>query len=135
MNQSIFMDKYPIRTIEILKTETNHDNLNEICDYFINKVKHHPKGAYIGLFDHYAHTEQLEDGVIIPEIKGAKLVVFCFGPKLLDPRALAVRPRSIGVADMGDRFFLTFMEPPVDALTSVMESWIYGLKNKESSLS
>jgi hypothetical protein len=41
---------------------------------------------------------------------------------------LAVRPRAIGVADMGDRFVLSFMEAPMQPANEAMEAWVKGLR-------
>lgn len=68
--------------------------------------------AFIGVFDHYAHTQGI-GGEIDPDIKAAVDVIFCFGFALPNPQVLAVRPRSIGVADLGDRFVVSFLEAPM----------------------
>lgn len=122
------MDIYPIATLEISKGATNLKTVDQICEYFTGKINAHPKAAYIGLFDHYTHTAGLPDGLIAPEIKDAKMVVFCFGPKILNPKVLALRPRSVGVCDMGDHFAFSFLEPPVEALSALMGAWVEGLK-------
>jgi hypothetical protein len=43
---------------------------------------------------------------------------------------LAVRPRSIGVADMGDKFVVSFMEAPMKPANDAMEMWVKGLRNQ-----
>jgi len=55
-------------------------------------------------------------------------VIFCFGFMLPGPQVLAVRPRAIGVADMGDRFVLSFMEAPMQPANEAMEAWVKGLR-------
>ncbi len=41
---------------------------------------------------------------------------------------MAVRPRSIGVSDMGDRFVIIFMEAPNPVANEAMENWTKALK-------
>ena len=36
--------------------------------------------------------------------------------------------RSIGVADMGDRFVVSFLEAPMPFANDTMESWVKGLR-------
>ncbi len=50
--------------------------------------------------------------------------------KLPNPNVLAVRPRSIGVTDMGDHFHIAFMEPPMPIATQAMVSWCESLTDK-----
>jgi hypothetical protein len=49
---------------------------------------------------------------------------------LPDAKMLAVRPRSIGVADLGDIFEVSFLEVPNEALQQVSEDWVKSIKNK-----
>jgi len=94
----------------------------------MDRVEEHPKAAFIALFDHYSHTKNLPDGEIAPEIKDAKNVVFCFGPKIANAEMLAVRPRSIGVVDFGESFEVVFLEAPMEPINKIMEGWAKGLK-------
>jgi hypothetical protein len=63
-----------------------------------------------------------------PDIVAAVDLIFCFGFALPDPQVLAVRPRSIGVADLGDRFVISFMEAPMKPANESMEAWVRGLR-------
>lgn len=117
------MEKYPIFTIEISKNESQYDTTDTIIAYLKEQIAADPVASFIGEFDHYAHTESI-NGEINPEIKGAKMVVFCFGQKLPKPEMLAARPRSIGVCDMGEYFVITFLEAPMPAINQVIEGWI-----------
>ncbi len=129
MKQSIFMERYPVFEMELAKSETTFNTVDAIINELKAKVDAHPVAQFIGLFDHYAHTKALPEGKIAPEIVDAKLIVFCFGTALPNPQVLAVRPRSIGVADMGDRFVISFMEPPMPVATTAMEAWVKSLQN------
>ncbi len=123
MKQSLFMEKYPIFTIEISKNESKYDTANAIIAYLKEQITADPIAAFIGEFDHHAHTESI-NGEINPEIKEAKMVVFCFGQKLPKPEMMAARPRSISVCDMGEHFVITFLEAPMPAINQVIEGWI-----------
>jgi hypothetical protein len=129
MKQSMLQEKYPIFVAEIDKNETDRKSVDEIVTYLKDKIAENAKVQFIGVFDHYAHTKNI-DGEINPEIKAAVDVIFCFGFKLPNPQVLAVRPRSIGVADLGNRFVLSFMEAPMQPANEAMEAWVKGLRNQ-----
>ncbi len=129
MKQSLLMEKYPTFDLQIGKDETSLTSVDEILAALKVNIDAHPKVAYIGIFDHLSHTNSI-DGDVAPEIKDAKNILFCFGVKLSNPRVLAVRPRSIGVTDMGDHFHITFMEPPMPIATDAMEEWCKALADK-----
>lgn len=129
MRQTLLMEKYPVYDLDIDKSETTCTSVDDILDRLKAKIDGHPKVAYIATFDHYSHTTSI-DGTIAEEIKDARNIVFCFGVALPNAHVLAVRPRSIGVADLGDRFHITFMEPPMEVATKEMEAWCRGLIDK-----
>jgi len=129
MKQSLLMEKYPTFDLQIGKDETSLTSVDEILAALKVNIDAHPKVAYIGIFDHLSHTKSIE-GEIAPEIVDAKNILFCFGVKLPNPRVLAVRPRSIGVTDMGDHFHISFMEPPMPMATDAMEEWCKALADK-----
>ncbi len=123
MTQTTFMEKYPIFTLEAKKSESLFATVDEIIENLKAQIAAHPIAAYIADFDHYAHTDAL-GGEISPSIRAAKMVVFCFGQKLPTPQMMAARPRSIGVADMGESFVFTFLEAPMVAINDTMEQWV-----------
>jgi len=129
MTQSTFMDKYPLNTLEIQKSETNVTTVDEIIAHFKAKIEAHPIAAYIAVFNHYEHTEALK-GQINPDIKDAKNIVFCFGAAIPTTKILAVRPRSIGIAEMENSFMIEFMDAPKENLNEVMQSWSKELVTK-----
>lgn len=129
MKQTVLMEKYPIFELELAKSETSFQSVDAIIAHLKEKVDAHPVAVYIGTFDHYAHTKGLPEGEVAANILDAKLIVFCFGTKLPNPHVMAVRPRSIGVADLGDKFVVNFMEPPMPVATQAMEAWAKGLRN------
>ena len=129
MKKEIVMEKYPVFTLEIEKSETACDSVDAMIAYFKERIEQDPVAAFIAVFDHYAHTEAL-GGAIDPRIEDAKNIVFCFGTKLPDARMLALRPRSIGVAQTKDTFIVTFLEAPMQPMHEKMETWAKNLTLK-----
>ncbi|MBV5335134.1 MAG: hypothetical protein JZU49_04945 [Sulfuricurvum sp.] len=127
MKQTTFMEKYPIYTLEIAKNESRYSNVDGIISYLKDQIAANPVAAYIGEFDHHAHTTSL-GGEINALMSEAKMVIFCFGQKLPRPEMMAPRPRSIAVCDMGENFVITFLEAPMYAINETMEGWVKGIK-------
>lgn len=129
MKQSLLQQKYPVFHLEIPKEETSCRSVDDIIAALQARIDAEPNVAEIAIFDHYAHTKGF-DGDIHPEIVAAKNLVFCFGYKLPDPVMLSVRPRSIGVCDMGNRFVISFLEAPMEIATTKMETWCKDIADK-----
>ncbi len=127
MKQTLLQEKYPIFVAEIGKDETDCQTVEAVADYLKARIAEKEKVVFIGVFDHYAHTRGL-GGEIAPGIVGALDVIFCFGFALPNPQVLAVRPRSIGVADLGDKFVISFLEAPMKPANDAMEAWVLGLR-------
>jgi len=127
MKQITVMEKYPVFTLEVAKTETSYQTIDEILAYFKTQIEAHPIAVYIGEFDHYAHTSRLEVGEISADIKDAKNIICCFGKVLPKPEVLAVRPRAIGVAEMAESFVISFLEAPNPDANAAMEKWAKGI--------
>ncbi|GAA5071587.1 hypothetical protein N0B44_13635 [Roseibacterium beibuensis] len=122
MKQMLLQQKYPVFHLEIPKEETSCQSVDDVIAALQARIDAEPNVAEIAIFDHFAHTSAF-GGDIHPEIVAAKNLVFCFGYKLPDPVMLAVRPRSIGVSDMGNRFVISFLEAPMEIATTRMEAW------------
>jgi len=129
MTKTNFMDKYPIFSYEILKSETTFKSTDEIIKHLKGLVEQHPVAKFIATFDHYEHTSSMEEGVIASEILAAKNLIFCFGKQLPNTKIMAVRPRSIGVVELADSFVVDFLEVPNEQLQIVQVGWIKDLKN------
>ena len=127
MKKTIFMDKYPVYSLELLKTEVEVKNVPEIAEYFKTKIEAHPIAKFIAIFDHYTHTKSL-DGPMVDGLQDAQNIIFCFGPAIPNTKILAVRPRSIGICELEDRFVIDFLEAPKEQLHDLMESWAKALK-------
>jgi len=123
LKQQLFMEKYPIFTLEMSKKECRFTDIDLIMEYLKEQIAANPVAALIGEFDHYTHTDAI-GGEINPDIHAAKMVVFCFGQKLPKPEMMAARPRSIGICDMGESFVFTFLEAPMPSINDVIEEWI-----------
>jgi hypothetical protein len=128
MKQTLLQEKYPIYILELDKEETSYSSVDEILAYYRQQIEEHPFAVLIGEFDHYGHTADIE-GPIGEGITAAKNIVFCFGKELMNPKMLAVRPRSIGVAEMGGHFVISFLEAPLPAANTTMEEWTLALRN------
>jgi hypothetical protein len=129
MKQTLLQEKYPIFVAEIGKNETSCKNIDDVVAYLKAKIAEKEKVQFIGVFDHYAHTKNI-GGEIAAGIQAAVDVIFCFGFALPNPQVLAVRPRSIGVADLGDKFVVSFLEVPMQPANEAMENWVKSLRNK-----
>lgn len=130
MVKTILMDKYPIFSLEIKKDETTYTTVSEIIKHLNALINAHPVAKFIAIFDHYEHTTSMKDGVVAPEIKDAKNIIFCFGKQLPNTKILAVRPRSIGVSELEDSFIIDFLEVPNEQLHTVVEDWARSVANK-----
>ena len=124
MKQVLLQEKFPIFKLEIDKTETTFKSSQELVDHFKKLIDEHKVTRYIGEFDHYSHTKGLEGGEIAEGITDARNVVFCFGTKLPKAEMLAVRPRSIGIAETDTGFTISFMEAPMALANDTMEAWV-----------
>ena len=127
MKQTLLQEKYPIFVAEIGKNETTYRSVDELVAYYQARIAETPKVQFIGVFDHYAHTRKIE-GPIVEGMTAAVDIIFCFGFAIPTPQMLAVRPRSIGIADMGDKFVISFMEAPMQPANEAMEAWTRGLR-------
>jgi len=123
MKQMLLQEKYPVFTLELNKDETYHNTMDGIVDYFLVRIHEHHIAEFIALFDHYSHTKALSQGEINPEIIAAQNIIFCFGTNLPNPQVLAIRPRSIGIAEFNDKFVISFMETPMPMANQAMETW------------
>jgi len=129
MKKSIIMEKYPVFELNIKKSETKFQTADDIIEYLKEKIDNHPIAIYIATFDHYSHTKSLADGEVASDILDAKNIVCCFGKNLPKANLLAVRPRSIGVAELSDEFVVSFLEAPNPIANDAMESWVKGIVN------
>jgi len=100
MKQTIFKEKYPVFSLEIMKNETSMKTAHEIIDFIKEKVIAHPVATFIATFDHYKHTTSLPEHTINAAIKDVQNIIFCFGAELPDTKVPAIRPRSLRVHEL-----------------------------------
>jgi len=129
MKQVHFQQKYPISVAEISKAETSYTSVAEIAEYFKQQILATDKVVYLGTFDHYAHTSSF-GGEIASNILAAMNVIFCFGHAIPNPQVLAVRPRAMGITDLGDHFVVSYMDAPMKPANDAMQAWTLALRNK-----
>ena len=101
--------------------------MDNILEFFKQKIEKHPVCKYIGEFNHYQHTKSI-NGEVEENIKDCKLILFCFGNKLPNGKITAARPRSISVTEYEDKFEISFLEAPAVMANEVMEKWVKELK-------
>ncbi|NTU69170.1 MAG: hypothetical protein HGB02_09935 [Chlorobiaceae bacterium] len=130
MNQTLLHEKYPIYILELDKNETSCRSVDDIVAYYVDRIDAHPVATSIGVFDHYAHTSGLSEGCISDEIHAAKNIVLCFGKDIMNPKVLAIRPKSIGIAELANSFVISFLEAPNPAANEAMETWTLALKDR-----
>ncbi len=68
MTKTNLMDKYPVHSLEIQKSQTNMKSIDEITSYFQEKISKHPIAAFIAIFDHYSHTTQLREKFLLERL-------------------------------------------------------------------
>lgn len=127
MKKSIFMQKYPVYSLELSKNEIRVSSADEAVEYFKEKILSHPVAEFITVFDHYLHTKKL-GGEMVDGLLDAKNIVFCFGQAIPNTKILATRPRSIGICEFEDKIVIDFLEAPKEELHAVMEEWVKKLK-------
>jgi hypothetical protein len=128
MKQVQLLEKFPIFTLEIPKEETGHQNTDDIIGYLKSKVETHPTAVFIACFDHYGHVKA-QNGEIDANIKNSKILLFCMSGAIPNAMIASVRPRSIAVNEMDNKFVVSFMEAPMEAPTLTMNDWVSSIKN------
>ena len=130
MTKRDLMDKYPISVLKIAKDSTIFKTVDEILAHLKSKIDIHPVATFIAIFDHYTHTSNLNNGEIADDILDAKNIICCFGKQLPDPTLISVRPRAIGVAEMSDKFVVSFIDAPNPQAHDAMVLWVKSIVNK-----
>jgi hypothetical protein len=126
MKKTVVMEKYPVCSLELKKSDISQNSVKELIDYFKVKIDEHKIATYIALFDHYSHTKCI-GGEISSDIKDAQNIIFCFGQVIPNSKILAARPRSIAIAELEGSFMIEFMEAPKEEMTNIMIDWTKAL--------
>ncbi len=127
MKEVLFKEKYNLMIKEFMKTDIKFTNVADFIDYFTAKVEEHPVTTFIATFDHYSHTKGLKEGHVDDAILAAQHIIFCFGKDLESPLVMGIRPRSIGITELSDRFVISFQEAPKALANVTMQSWVNNL--------
>ena len=130
MKKQLLQNKYPVYSFEIEKDKCLEKNTKNILQFFKEKINQHPVAKFIAIFDHFSHTKGLKNGEISTDIKNAQIIIFCFGKKLENSLQLAVRPRAIGVAELKEKYIISFLEAPNPAFNKIIKDWIKSLIKK-----
>jgi hypothetical protein len=128
MDKTILLDKYPVYSQVIDKNDTECKNVDDVLARLKEKIEAHPIASYIGDFDHYAHVAEQAAGKIADEIKASKHALFCVANAIPNPLIAAARPRAISVAELVDKFVISYLEAPVETANQLMTDWITSLK-------
>ncbi len=130
MKKTVIAETYLINTKEIAKEKTDFTSVEAIEKFLIEKIEAHPIATYIASFDHYAHTNSLENGMIPPSIKAVKNVLCCFGMAIPNAVFMGVKPMSIAVVETDTAFVMSFEEAPAPSAQKAMENWIDEIENR-----
>jgi hypothetical protein len=123
MKKTIFKDIYPVITFELSKSNINITSIDDFFDYLKIKVKMDIEATYIAIFDHYSHTSKIE-GKFMEGLIDAKNFIFCFGTAIPSTKAIALRPKSIGICEFKDKFVIEYIEPPREAAAIKIKNWL-----------
>lgn len=118
--------RYPVWVEEIAKADTPWRDVDEIAAALSASIYRQAGAAFIGVFDYYGFN--LRVGASLPvDMQDAKTVLFCPGARLPGPVALALCPCAIGVADMGNRFVISFLDAPAASPMETLALWVEDL--------
>jgi hypothetical protein len=130
--QLMTVDKhYPVWVEEIAKADTPWRDVDEITAALRARILGFGATAFLGIFDHYGLNLRECEPLPMP-MQDAKTILFCRGAQLQDPLLLALCPSAIGVADMGNRFVISFLDAPMVSPTEAMFQWIEELRATEA---
>lgn len=124
MKKRVFQGKYPIYEFELAKGESRFNSVYEIVAHLKQRVEECPDATFIATFDHGAHTAAMAPEAGHGEVLAASHLIFCFGFTLTTPEVMAVRPRSIAVTELADRYVINFLEAPIPRANATMIEWV-----------
>ena len=123
----------PVWIEEIAKADTPWRDVDEIAAVLGKHLLRHGGAAFIGVFDLYGLNLRL--GEALPAaMQDAKAFLFCPGANLLNPALIARCPCVIGVADMGNRFVISFLDASLVATSffspaGPLTQWVDNLRS------
>ena len=119
--------RYPVRVEEIAKSDTPWRDVDEIATVLQACIYHRADFAFIGVFDNYGLNLRVGEPLPI-DMQDAKTILFCPSAGLPDPVSMALSLCAISVADMGNRFVITFQDAPVASPTETLAQWVEDLR-------
>jgi hypothetical protein len=128
MTSKTLKNNYPVQVAYIGKDESRFGTVEGIIEHFEAHIDQHPVTIFLGVFDHYAHTQSIPEHTMHAPILAAKIITFCFGKDLPSSEIAAVRPRSIAVVEEADRFVVSFLDAPNPQAHETMTQWIKNLR-------
>ena len=128
MKKMILKDLYPIMKTEFKKSELKDwVKLDDIINAFVEKITQ--KAKLINIFDHYTWSKETNpEADIYDWIIWAKNIVFCGWVDISVPEMLAIKPRSISIAEFEDKFFITMLQVPKPEKVKKFEKMILWIK-------
>lgn len=119
--------RYPVWFEEIAKADTCWRDVDEIAALLQGCIHRQPGFVFIGLIDHYALNIRLGEALPVP-LQDAKVVLFFPDTRQLTPALLAYYPTAIGVADMGNRFVISFLNISTVSPTESLIEWVESIR-------
>jgi hypothetical protein len=97
-----------------------------VVEGLLRQIEEHPRARLVAVFDLLEHAWE-SGSAILPELRGVKQVIVCFGGEILDAEALVLRPHTISVVETTDGFAVHYMETQVADFDEAMAKWLDGL--------
>lgn len=119
-------DGYPLWVEEIAKADTPWRDVDDIVAVLRQDIQGQGGAASIGVFDLYGLNLRLGEALPVA-MQDAKVFLFCPGAKLLNPVLVALCPSVVGVADMGNRFVISFLDASRVSSTEPLAQWLDNL--------
>lgn len=127
MRRIILEGGFPVWVEEMAKVDTPYYDVDEIVAALRACVQHRAGYAFIRVFDHYGHN--LGIGEPVPrDMRDAKALIFCPAAGLPDPALMAMYLCAIHVADMGNRFVISFADMPDISSRQTLSEWVEELR-------
>ena len=118
---------YPFWVEEIAKADTCCCDVDEIAAVLQRCICRHGEAVFIAVFDHYGLNLRLGESLPFA-MQDAKAILFCPNTNLLTPARLALCPCTIGVADMGNRFVISFPDMTSVFHMETLFEWVEALR-------
>jgi hypothetical protein len=119
--------RYPVLVEEIAKADTPWRDVDEIGAVLRSCIQHQADFAFIGVLDNYGLNLRVGEPLPV-DMQDAKTILFCPSAKLPNPVTMGLSICAISVADMGNRFVISFPDSPVAFPTETLAHWVEDLR-------